>query len=444
MSDRTYLGDFDSSLPSWIFDHLGEKFYMTDEVNMSPSSPKRDFSNSEGSPKEVSLPSFEKESIMILEDVDHLMESYFLSPCIQIRLPEAGKTMNSACPEDGWEFLEEIGREVGEPTILRWWGVPREWCNGLPRLFRDEPNRIGEVASSVEKKGFYSVPNLFKSKTFRRCFGPPRPKAPEDAGEKQPDSLNSSGDVGMSKRLNLKKIGEKVAQSKGGNSVVGPILAKGAVIGEKRLREDLASSPSKKGKVDDGSKGKEVVKVPEGKKKATPSGDVMCSAATSSPWPREGTSANLSTVLGPTTSILGSPSVAKKLLRGVFPLADKEKVDKLTLDQTATKLFHVIGQSLVLGSSLAVRSRKAGEHASLQEGRATSMESEEFRSSLEFLVAVEDAASKYFGKGFNFCKQQLGQHHPALAINLEDMGLDQDLLAEEDEAEEEKQKVGEN
>ena len=61
---------------------------------------------------------------------------------------------------------------------------------------------------------------------------------------------------------------------------------------------------------------------------------------------------------------------------------------------------------------------------------------EEFKSSSNFLEAVEDAASKYFGERFDFCKRQLRHHHPDLAIDLEGMGLDHDLLAEEDEDEE--------
>ncbi|GFY95104.1 hypothetical protein Acr_10g0004890 [Actinidia rufa] len=249
---------------------------------------------------------------------------------------------------------------------------------------------------------------------------------------------------------------------------------KGVIIGEKQPGESITSSPSKKGKVDDGSKGKGVVIGPEDKKKATPSGKAPTPPATASPRPGEGSSANLGTVLGPTASMLGSPSVAEKLLRGVIPPADKEKVEQLTLDQTATKLFHVIGQALVLGSSLAVRSREAGEQASLQEGRAASMETEiarlqkrsgvlvnelrealnkskefaveEFKSSSEFMVAVEESASKYFGEGFNFCKVQLRRHHPDLAIDLEGTVVDHDLLAEQDEADEEndKEKTGEN
>ena len=52
-------------------------------------------------------------------------------------------------------------------------------------------------------------------------------------------------------------------------------------------------------------------------------------------------------MLGPKASILGSPSVDEKILRGVIPPSNKGKVDKLTLDQAVTKLFHVIGQVLI-------------------------------------------------------------------------------------------------
>ena len=68
-------------------------------------------------------------------------------------------------------------------------------------------------------------------------------------------------------------------------------------------------------------------------------------------------------------------------------------------------------------------------------GRSKKSAVEEFKSSSDFLGAVEDAASKYFDEGFDFCKRQLHRHHLDLAINLEDMGLDHDLLAEEDEDE---------
>ncbi|GFZ14215.1 hypothetical protein Acr_24g0004050 [Actinidia rufa] len=68
---------------------------------------------------------------------------------------------------DGWEFPKGAGREVGVPMAPRSWGVPR-----------DEPDRFGEVASSIEQKGLYSGPNLLKSKTFYRCFKLSKPKVP--------------------------------------------------------------------------------------------------------------------------------------------------------------------------------------------------------------------------------------------------------------------------
>ena len=49
---------------------------------------------------------------------------------------------------------------------------------------------------------------------------------------------------------------------------------------------------------------------------------------------------------------------------------------------------------------------------------------------------METTASKYFGEGFNFYKRQLAHHHPNLGINLDGMGIDHDLLEEEEEAEE--------
>ena len=73
--------------------------------------------------------------------------------------------------------------------------------------------------------------------------------------------------------------------------------------------------------------------------------------------------------------------------------------------------------------------------------RAKKFVVDEFKSSSEFLETIKDAASKYFGEGFDFYKQQLRRHHPKLAINLEDMSLDHDLLAEKDD---DKEEEGEN
>ncbi|GFZ19989.1 hypothetical protein Acr_28g0006940 [Actinidia rufa] len=305
---------------------------------------------------------------------------------------------------DEWEIPEGTSWE-GAPIVPRTWGILDKHCNNPPQLLGDEPKVFEEIFWSVEKSGRFLVPMLLDSKSFGRVFGSPGSRASRTVGDNLPSEEvpSSSSDVGESKnpheqarrespsrddsieclgsirtnlrRVSFKKIGEKLGKAAGASS--GALIpAKGLIIGEKRPRESITSLPSKKGKVDDGSKGKGVVIGPEGKKKATSSSKAPTPPAIASPRPGEGSSANLGTVLGPTTFMLGSPSVAEKLLRGVIPPADKEKVEKLTLDQTATKLFHVIGQALVLGSSLVVRSSEAGEHASLQERRVASMETE--------------------------------------------------------------------
>ncbi|GFZ18458.1 hypothetical protein Acr_27g0001970 [Actinidia rufa] len=179
------------------------------------------------------------------------------------------------------------------------------------------------------------------------------------------------------------------------------------------------------------------------------------------PKSRDGFSANPVTALGPRASFLGRPSVAKKILSGVVPPVDKEKVEKLTLDQTIIRFYHAIGQqAVVFGSSLAIWSREAGDKVTLQHGRVASLEGaiadkltkseilvaelrksavsskklavEAFKFFDEFLDAVEAAATKYFGEGFDFCKRQLRHHHPDLAIDLEGMDLNHDLLDEEE------------
>ncbi|GFZ19865.1 hypothetical protein Acr_28g0005700 [Actinidia rufa] len=442
---------------------------------------------------------------------------------------------------DEWEIPEGTSRK-GAARVPRTWGIPDKYCNNPPRLStatkRKSLKRFFGRSRSWDASPYpcYWNPNHFAESLSLPVLGRRRGRraiicraekcrAPRAITELRrllphiPDltllrwtggkvldpildhylnipSSNPSSEScsdsslpvelesdAMSKRVSFKKIGEKLGKAASASSRGLPFRPRGVIIGEKRPGESITSSPSKKGKVDDGSKGKGVVIGPEGKKKKTSSGKALTPPSTASPRPGEGSSANLGTVLGPTASMLGSPSVAEKLLQGVIPPADKEKVEKLTLDQTATKLFHVIGQALMLGSSLAVaadleqqlaESRAREQQANDELAKAKSDRDllsdkfersgmlanelrdalnkskefavEEFKSSSEFMVAVEDSASKYFGEGFNFCKVQLRRHHPDLAIDLEGTVVDQDLLAEQDEAEEEndKEKTGED
>ncbi|GFZ16833.1 hypothetical protein Acr_26g0001030 [Actinidia rufa] len=382
---------------------------------------------------------------------------------------------------DEWEFSEDATRE-GAPRISA--VIIRLGSTATSQKFSKR------FLSQWRSQGAFSVPMLLGSRSFRQVFVSLGSMASGTAGEELPrgGASSSSGDAGesrpsnehvrqqspsrddsggkvldpildrsmnapssgsnptskscsgsslsaelesdvISKRISFKKLGEKLEKSKNGSSSRTPAPAKGVVIGEKHAKESLASSPSKKSKVDDSSKGKGVNRELEGKKKVISSSNAPTTPATASSRPGEGTSANLGTVLGPMASILGSPSVVKKLLRGVILSTDKEKVDKLTLDQTATKLFH----RWCSAPLLAVRSKEAGEHASPQEGRIASMESEV--AHLQKLSADLEQ---------QLAEARLRRHHSDLAIDLEGTALDQDLLAEQDEAAEEKEKLDEN
>ena len=90
------------------------------------------------------------------------------------------------------------------------------------------------------------------------------------------------------------------------------------------------SSPNKKGKLVDESKGKETMPPPKARKAKF--NKLASREITRSVAPGEGTSTKPGDVLRPRASMLGSPSVAEKIWGGVIPLADKEKVDKLSLD----------------------------------------------------------------------------------------------------------------
>ncbi|GFZ10872.1 hypothetical protein Acr_22g0002700 [Actinidia rufa] len=286
----------------------------------------------------------------------------------------------------------------------------------------------------------------------------------------------------MSKRLKLSDLAKVVAKK------VATSASKGVVI--------LEGSETTSGKraLDDGSKGKQVAQSPEPKKARIDTGASVRPPVTSG----AGSSARqvLGEALGPQASVMASAATAEKILAGVVLPADKEKVDRLTFDQVVTKFLHVVGQGVILGSSLVLRSRDFAEGALNQKAVAESAEMEmvraqnraielegalaeekakgkklvedadargkvisklearisdleksqsltqgriiaAFKESDDFLEAVRGSASSYFGDGFDFCKRQLAKQYPDLGVDLKDVEMDQELLAKE-EAEAEK------
>ncbi|GFY80650.1 hypothetical protein Acr_01g0004590 [Actinidia rufa] len=305
--------------------------------------------------------------------------------------------------------------------------------------FPEGAEKRGRGANGSEVNGAMGCPDYLRMSRINLA-SLPKPKALEDASEERPDAPTLSSNMGAwepgrlcsslhslssSSSSSSKARAESWIPSELKSDVAGPTSAKGVVIGEKRLREDLAISPNKKGKTDEGSKGKESAPVPEAKKKSTHPGDVSCSRATPSPRPRDGTSTNLGTVLGPSASIL-EQKLAEARAREQQTGDDLAKM-KEERDASVDKFER--------SGVLVVELREAFT-------RAKDSIVEEFKSSSEFLGAMEDATSKYFSEGFangSFADIILN-----LAIDLEGMDLDQNLLANEDEAEEEKDKEGEN
>ncbi|GFZ04567.1 hypothetical protein Acr_17g0001390 [Actinidia rufa] len=273
----------------------------------------------------------------------------------------------------------------------------------------------------------------------------------------------------MSKRLKLSDLAKVVAQKAATSASKGVVISEGS------------ETTSGKRALDDGSKGKQVAQSPEPKKARI---DTGASRAPAKPPVASGAGSSahrtLGEALGPQASVMASAATAEKILAGVILPADKEKVDKLTFDQ-----------GVILGSSLAVRSRDFAESALNQKAVAESAEMEMFRAqnraielegalaeekakgkklaedadarskviakleariseleksqsltqgriiaafkeSDDFLEAVRGSASSYFGDGFDFCKRQLAHQYPDLGVDLEDVEMDHEFLAKEE------------
>ncbi|GFS30819.1 hypothetical protein Acr_00g0014330 [Actinidia rufa] len=308
---------------------------------------------------------------------------------------------------DNWEFSSSISQEKGVPWVPRSWGTPGKHCNKLPILTDLEDRRL--------KRGQRSdLPSLIRSQAARAQV---RVQARE--------LCQNHGSPLSSDRM--------VEESKGVSSAIKSThTAKGVVIGEKCPREEVLNILLSKAK----SKGKEALPPPIAKKaKLATSSAPATKGAKPALAPGEGTSANPGNALGPRASMLGSALVSKKILSRVILPADKEKVDKLSFNIVGEK-----GYRRAQGKSDAM-ARLEEEVAKLKNNEVLAKKKvmEEYKSLDNFQEDVESVASKYFGEGFDFFKRQLVHHHPNFGIDLDGMGLDHDLLEEEDEAEEEEE-----
>ncbi|GFZ06968.1 hypothetical protein Acr_18g0011380 [Actinidia rufa] len=265
---------------------------------------------------------------------------------------------------DDWEFFPSIASGERAPQA--------NVANKLPILTDTEEERTKKVLDKIGPGGYFNVPAVLDSRTFRRFVAPSRAEMSSSGGDNDasgdgavaasgdeggkvqdplglgPFSLSSSSDSGsylatMSKRISLTKLPKKVEESKAATS-----SSKGVVIKEKWPRDEVPdSSPNKKVKNNE-SKAKETIPPPEAKKLKP--NKAMSRETVRPAAPGEGPLKKPGEVLGSGASVMANAAVAEKILTGVILPADKERVDKLSLDQVVTKFLHILGQCLGLPS----------------------------------------------------------------------------------------------
>ncbi|GFS32283.1 hypothetical protein Acr_00g0021730 [Actinidia rufa] len=336
---------------------------------------------------------------------------------------------------DDWEFSMRISRGTGVPRVLRLWGTPSKRCNKLPVLSTTEQKRIDKILESFSGGNFFTIKEVLESKSFRRCFKLDSKSMASSDGDNGEDILTDgaslvAGDEGdyveENKLEEARSDGRRILGCKL-DSEVDP-----SCEGDSHWRE----MPQEQGMV-----------------KAPTKAKASLSKAESKAAVGEGTSANPGVVLGLKAFMLGNPAVVGKLLEEVILPADKEEVEKLDLDWAISQFFHRVGGGACIFFSWA-RQRIKGRSNDLDATMAR-LEAEiaklkkkvivEFKASDEFQETVEFIAFRYFGEDFDFCKRQISHLHPDL--NIQGMGINADLLEEEEkhgEKEGEKEEEQEN
>ncbi|GFS33856.1 hypothetical protein Acr_00g0030890 [Actinidia rufa] len=274
----------------------------------------------------------------------------------------------------------DVGDLIGEIAI---WRVSRNcWCRDGKDLAMDSFHEGSEnVWHSNAEMGLHRID------VWRCLLSPLRQGAVIDVlGAQASPHLNRYSDDWLSKRLKLSDLAKVVAQK-------------------------AATSASKGVVISEGSE--------------TTSGEGSSVKRT------------LGETLGPQASVMASASTAEKILAGVILPADKEKVDRLTFDQVVTKFLHVLAQGVILGSSLAVRSRDFAECALNQKGalaeeKAKGKKLAEDANARDKVIARLEARISELEKS-----QPLSRKYPDLGVDLEDIEMDHEFLAKE-EAEAEK------
>ncbi|GFZ01680.1 hypothetical protein Acr_15g0002890 [Actinidia rufa] len=256
----------------------------------------------------------------------------------------------------------------------------------------------------------------------------------------------------MSRRLKLSDLAKVVAQKTATSASKGVVISEGS------------ETTSGKRPLDDGSKGKQVAQLPEAKKAKI---DTRVSGASARPpiASGEGSSVRrtLGEALGPQASVMASAATAEKILAGGVILgsslavrsrdftegalnqkavAESVEMEMVRAQNRAIELEGALAEEKAKGKRLTEDADAKDKVISKLEARISELEKSQsvsqgriiaaFKESDDFLEAVRGSASSYFGDGFDFCKRQLAHQYPDLGFDLEDVEMDQEFLAKEE------------
>ncbi|GFZ20778.1 hypothetical protein Acr_28g0014830 [Actinidia rufa] len=375
-----------------------------------------------------------------------------------------------------------LGRQLGVPSDDSSRGrdvrVPRSWSALGAGLIL---YRGGEVPSGLreDRRGHFKIPVILNSKTFLQVFRP-RPSRGilkrrrydwrRGRGEAEGDIRGESAATADHARI----IREEMLSPHAFNLDVKAVRGKGP----RPLRPDItvsATAMSRRLKISELAKvvTQKVAPLSEAKKNKTGSG--VHEAPTRPPTvPGEGSSARrtLGEALGPQVSVMASATTAEKILARVILPVDKEKgvilgsslavcsrdfvegalnqralaesseMEMVRAQNRAIELEGALAEEKTKGKKATEKIETRNEVVAKLEARVTELEKSQnlakgriiaaFKESDDFLEVVRGSTSSYFGDGFDFCKRQLAHQYPNLGLDLEDIEMDHDLLAQEE------------
>ncbi|GFZ16759.1 hypothetical protein Acr_26g0000290 [Actinidia rufa] len=380
---------------------------MTDKVNQLSSSPQEESSDHGESPNTDNQPPFEREvNIMTQGNLDLLRESCSVPFGIQAKLPKDDETIVSICPGEVtfYKAASHVGLCLPIHPLLGEHFISTTFAPPSLSPMHDEVS----FALCQTQGGF-----TLRQGGIRPCSGGTLVTSKGERGSSSSSrEMTRNSPWGYLRRQEFRKRCNKLPiltnlEEQRFNKVLKKIGSRGffpimVVLGSKAFckcfafgRKKMVSSGGDNAE-DKLTKGAtQVASDEEAKKKKARKG------ATPVVAPRKGTSANPGDVLGLNASMLENSAVAEKLLESVIPLFDWEDFEKMDIDQVVvlTSSLTECGRSYRMGLKKEIAELKA------REVLAKKSVIEEYKTSDDFQEVVEQAASRYYGEGFNLFKK---------------------------------------